>query len=237
MRLQCQDSSASTRKVLLCPISCISLEWRKSEVRPGLPGMLYSACQQDSSSPPSQSLQFFGQQGVQEPLQEHNCSWVQFGPWFTPELSQGAWVLELLILHGGNPKCNLVQLGAWLAPSRCVTLHPLWRGRPGVYRGTWAREWAVWETSSKCNVGVSPAPECSYGINHRSMWSKSRVGWDAFSESVMAQGSVVRSCLCYQSAVTVLALSQGSWNWVMASEQDSSQPLTFWQQLASQLKL
>lgn len=122
MRLHCQDSSASTRRVLVCPISFISLKWRNSEVRPGLPGMLCSACQQDSSSPPSQSLQWFGQQGVQRPLQEHSCSWVQFGPWFTPGFSQGARVLELLILHGGNPKCNLVYLGAWLAPSKCVPL-------------------------------------------------------------------------------------------------------------------
>lgn len=141
MRLQCQDSSASTRRVLVCPTSCISLEWRKSAVRPGLPGMLCCACQQDSSSPPSQSLQWFGQQGFQGPLQEHSCSWVQCGPWFTPGLSQGARVLELLILHGGNPKCHLVHLGAWLAPSRCVPLHPLWRERPGVYRGIWPREW------------------------------------------------------------------------------------------------
>lgn len=65
---------------------------------------------QESSSPPSQSLQWVGQQGFQGPLQEHGCSWVKFGPWFTPRFSPGARVLERLIVHGGNPKCHLVHL-------------------------------------------------------------------------------------------------------------------------------
>lgn len=53
----------------------------------------------------------------------------------------------------------------------------------------------------------------------------------------MAQGSMVRSCLHYQSAVSVFAQSQGGWISVMALEQDSSQTLIFWQQLVSQVKL
>lgn len=79
-------------------------------------------------------------------------------------------------------------------------------------------------------MGVSPACEHSYDVNH-----KSGGGWGAFPESAVAQGSVMRSCLHYQSAAGVLATYGGIG--VMASEQDCSQPLTFWQQLVSQVKL
>lgn len=154
MRLQCQDSSASTRGVLACPTSCISLEWRKSEVRPGLPGMLCCACQQDSSSPPSQSLQWFGQQGIQRSLQEHSCSWVQWGPWFTPGLSQGAQVLELLNTPWRKSQMSFSPFGC-LACSFKVCPHSIpCGGRGQVFIEVSGQEnGAVWDSSSRCNVG------------------------------------------------------------------------------------
>lgn len=140
------------------------------------------------------------------------------------------------IPHGENPKGPLSL--CWSKPwslKMCASPSPV-EGRPAINRGTSASKWGK-DVFSGCNVRVRPASKCSYDVNYKNISSKSGRKWGAFPESVMAQGRMVRSCLHYQSAVSVFAHSQGGWISMMALEQDSSQTLIFWQQLVSQVKL
>lgn len=127
--LWCQDSSAGTRTALVCPMSCVSCGNGENPRR----SLGCQTCPALVASREAAVLQAKASSGLARRVFEELPRSTAAPGWslapdslqVTQGFSRGAWILELLILCGENPKCHLVHFGFWLAPSRRVPPRPL----------------------------------------------------------------------------------------------------------------
>lgn len=113
--LRCQDSSAGTRTALVCPMSCVSCG-NGENPRQGLGCQTHSAL---VASREAAVLQAKASTGLaRRAFEELPRSTAAPGWSLAPDslqvmrgFSRGAQILELLMLHGENPKCHLVHFG------------------------------------------------------------------------------------------------------------------------------